>query len=52
MSPRLRKYALSVQLLVSVGWIEAVLAYLALGVSAVTTWNPQTVRAVWIGMKL
>ena len=52
MTPSLRKFALTVHLTVSVGWIGAVIAYLALGVSAVTSEDPQTVRAVWIAMEL
>jgi hypothetical protein len=52
MTPALRKIALTVHLTVSVGWIGAVVAYLALGVSAVTSEDPQTVRAAWIAMEL
>src|SRR5919107_2322247 len=51
MTPGLRKFALTVHLTVSVGWIGAVIAYLALGVSAVTSEDPQTVRAAWIAME-
>ncbi len=52
MSPRVRKFALSAHLTVSVGWIGAVVAYLALGVAAVTSQDVRTVRAAWIGMEL
>jgi hypothetical protein len=52
MPPGLRKFALTVHLLVSVGWIGAVVAYLALGVAAVTTQEAQTVRAAWIAMEV
>ena len=52
MTPRLRKFALSAHLTFSVGWIGAVLAYLALGVGAVTSQDVQTVRAAWIAMEL
>jgi hypothetical protein len=52
MAPGLRKFALTVHLTVSVGWIGAVIAYLALGVSAVTSEDPQTVRAAWIAMEV
>src|SRR5437667_8653660 len=52
MTPGLRKFALIVHLTSSVGWIGAVVAYLALGVSAVTSRDAQTVRAVWIAMEL
>ncbi len=52
MAPRLRRFALSAHLTFSVGWIGAVLAYLALGVGAVTSQDVQTVRAAWIAMEL
>ena len=52
MTPGLRKFALTVHLTFSVGWIGAVVAYLALGVSAVTSQDAQTVRAAWIAMEL
>ena len=52
MKPGLRKFALSVHLTFSIGWIGAVLMYLALGVAAVTTEDVQTIRAAWIAMEL
>ena len=52
MPPRLRKFALSAHLTFSVGWIGALLAYLALGVGAVTSQDVQTVRAAWTAMEL
>ena len=52
MTPGLRKFALTVHLTVSVGWIGAVVAYLALGVTTVTSEDPQTVRAAWIAMEV
>ena len=52
MSPGLRKFMLAVHLTFSVGWIGAVIAYLALGVSARTSQDAQTVRAAWIAMEL
>lgn len=52
MTPGLRKFVLAVHLTFSVGWIGAVVAYLALGVSAVTSQDAQTVRAAWIAMEL
>ena len=51
MSPESRKLWLTVHLALSVGWIGAVVAYLALGVSAVTTRDAQTIRAAWIAME-
>jgi hypothetical protein len=52
MSPGVRKFALTVHLTVSVGWIGAVVAYLALGISAVTSPDAQTVRAAWTAMEI
>jgi len=52
MAPGLRKFALTVHLTVSVGWIGTVVAYLGLGVAAVTSQEAQTVRAAWIAMEL
>lgn len=50
MRPALRKLVLSAHLAVSVGWIGAVAAYLALDVAAVTSSDPQTLRAAYMGM--
>lgn len=52
MRPALRKLTLASHLTVAVGWIGAVLAYLALGVAAVTTTDAQTVRGAWFAMDL
>jgi len=52
MSPGLRKFALTTHLTFSVGWIGAVVAYLALGVAAARSQDAQTVRAAWIAMEL
>ncbi|MCC6174406.1 MAG: DUF2269 domain-containing protein [Chloroflexi bacterium] len=52
MSPALRKLALTVHLLSSVGWIGAVIAYLALGISAMTSLEVDKVRSAWIAMEL
>lgn len=52
MQPGLRKFALSVHLTFSVGWIGAAFAYLALGMGATTSEDVQTVRAAWTGMEL
>ena len=52
MTPSLRKFAFTVHITSSVGWIGAVVAYLALGVSATTSRDAQTVRAAWIAMEL
>lgn len=52
MSPGLRKFALASHLTFSMGWIGAVVAYLALGVAAETSQDAQTVRGAWIAMEL
>jgi hypothetical protein len=43
---------LSAHLVVSLGWLGAIAPYLALGLSAVTSRDPQTVRAAWFAMEL
>jgi Predicted integral membrane protein (DUF2269) len=52
MPPGLRKFALTVHLVSSVGWIGAVMAYLALGLAAVTSPDTRTVRAAWTAMEV
>jgi hypothetical protein len=52
MGPRLRKLMLTIHLVVSVGWIGAVIAYLALDVAAVTDPGSETSRAAWAAMQL
>jgi hypothetical protein len=52
MTAGIRKFALTVHIIASVGWIGAVVAYLALGIAAVTNQDVQTVRAAWIGMEV
>lgn len=52
LSPAWRKLWLTIHLALSVGWIGAVVAYLVLGVSAVTSKDAQTIRAAWIAMDL
>jgi hypothetical protein len=52
MKPGLRKFALAAHLTFSVGWIGTVVAYLALGVAAVTSEEVGTVRAAWTAMEL
>ena len=51
MSPGLRKFALAVHLTVSIGWMGAVAAYLALDVTTVTSQDAQTLRAAYIAME-
>ncbi|MBA3871477.1 MAG: DUF2269 domain-containing protein [Anaerolineae bacterium] len=52
MTPRIRKLALTTHITTSVGWIGAVVAYLALVIAAMTNSDVQILRAVWIAMKL
>jgi len=51
MPPGLRKAALAVHLTCSVGWIGGVIAYLVLGVLAVTATDDVTIRASWVAME-
>ena len=52
MTPRLRKLVFTVHVVSAVGWIGAVVAYLALVVAALTSQDAQTVRAAFLGMEL
>ncbi|MBS1263559.1 MAG: hypothetical protein MAG715_00742 [Methanonatronarchaeales archaeon] len=52
MSPGVRKFALTVHLTVSIGWIGAVAAYLALAIAVVINRDVQTVRAAFLAMEL
>jgi hypothetical protein len=52
MTPGWRKLVLSVHLTSSLGWVGAVVGYIALGLSAVANRDPATVRAAWIAMEL
>lgn len=52
MKPAVRKVALSAHLSFSVGWIGAVLAYLALGVTAASSSDTARVRGSWMAMEL
>jgi len=50
MPPILRRAMLAVHLACSVGWVGAVLAYLALDIVVATSNDVQAVRAAWIAM--
>jgi hypothetical protein len=50
--PPVRKFALAVHLTCSVGWLGAVVAYLALDVTVATSQNAGAVRAAWLAMAL
>jgi hypothetical protein len=48
MTPRLRKFALTAHVVSSVGWLGAVVAFLALAVAGLTSDDAQLVRAVYL----
>lgn len=50
LSPPTRRFALSLHLTVSVGWIGAVLAYLGLGLTAVRSEEVDQIRGMWSAM--
>ena len=52
MSPGVRKFALAGHLTLSVGWIGAVAAYMALDISTIVTENTQTLQTSYLGMEL
>jgi hypothetical protein len=49
--PRLRKLALTAHVTASVGWLGAVIAFLALSVTGLTSQDPQTVRGAYLVME-
>jgi len=51
MSPGLRKFSLAVHLTLSIGWIGAVAAYVALDIATATSGDAQTLRAAYLGME-
>jgi hypothetical protein len=52
MAPAVRKLSLAIHLSTSVGWIGAVVAYLALDVTVSTGADPSAARAAWVAMGL
>lgn len=52
MKPGLRKLTLSIHLIVSVGWVGAVSAYLGLDIAAATSRDTLTLRAAYLAMDL
>ncbi|CAN5852423.1 hypothetical protein BH10CHL1_BH10CHL1_22860 [soil metagenome] len=52
MPPRLRKFALTAHVTVSVGWLGAVVSFLALAIAGLTSQDRQLVRAVYLAMDL
>src|SRR5919106_3850446 len=51
LTPRLRKLALTTHVTASVGWLGAVIAFLALSVTGLTSQDPQTVRGAYLVME-
>lgn len=52
MTPHLRKFALIAHITVSVGWLGAVVAYLALAIVGLTSLDAQMVRAAYLSMRV
>ena len=52
MAAGLRKLVLTVHLTASLGWVGAVMAYVALGISSTRTMDPEVVRSTWTAMEL
>jgi len=52
MTPRASKVALTAHVTSSVGWIGAVVAFLALAIAGLTSKDDQTVRAAYLAMEL
>ncbi len=52
MAPGLRKLALTAHVTASVGWLGAVVAYLALVIAALSSRDTSTVRAVWTALEV
>ncbi|RSM62047.1 DUF2269 domain-containing protein [Actinoplanes sp. ATCC 53533] len=52
MPPRLRKVVLTAHVTTSVGWLGAILAYLAVDITAVTSQDIQTVRGAYATMEV
>ena len=50
MTPRLRRFALTAHVILSIGWIGSVVAFLALVVTAMTG-SEERLRAAWIAME-
>src|SRR5262245_14513082 len=51
MTPGLRKFALTAHITFSVGWMGAIVAFLALVVAAIISRDTQTLRSAWIAME-
>ena len=52
MTPHLRKFVLTAHITFSVGWLGAVVPYLALAITGLTSHDDQMVRAAYLSMEL
>jgi len=52
MTPRLRKLAFTAHVIVAVGWLGTVVAYLALAIAGLASRDAPTVRAAYLAMEL
>jgi len=52
MTPRFNKFALTAHITFSVGWLGAIVAYLALAIAGLTVHDAQMVRAAYLSMEL
>ena len=52
MTPSLRKFALTAHIILSVGWLGAVVAYLALAIAGLTSHDARMVRASYLSMEV
>ncbi|MCY9666404.1 hypothetical protein M5X11_15785 [Paenibacillus alginolyticus] len=52
MRPHVRKFALTVHVTSSVGWLGAVAVFLVLAIAGLTSTDAQLVRAVYLAMEL
>lgn len=51
MGPGLRKFALTVHVVSSIGWLGAVVVFLALSIGGLTSEDPETVRSAYLAME-
>lgn len=51
MAPRVRKFALTVHVTCSVGWMGSVVAFLALAIAGIASGDAQLVRGVYLAME-
>jgi hypothetical protein len=52
LTPRLRKLALTTHVTASVGWLGAIIAFLALSIAGLTSQDPQTAQGAYLVMEL